>query len=52
MFEILCEDGENITHILFKDFAPHSKSEQTFEYKFAVINLIKFVKKYYKHVKI
>lgn len=51
-FEILCEDGENVTHVLFKDFARGKKPVQTFEYKFAVVDLLKFVKKYYEHVEI
>lgn len=47
-FEIQSDDGVNITHILFKDFA--SPAEQSFEYRFEISNLKKFIKKFYDSV--
>lgn len=44
-FEIVSEFNDKITHIIFKDF---SKGDvPSFEYKFSIDNLAKFVKRYY-----
>jgi HEPN pEK499 p136 len=50
-FFIQCNDGINVTNILFKDFSGKGRNRiQTFEYNFSIENLLKFIRNYYKPI--